>query len=144
MQPVRDLKSESIENLLNIGIITYNFQGCILSINNYAKEVLPTKRNINDRHIIYNIYPVLFDGENVKSEIEISKNDIRLIFKVCHHKLDSSNVIIMEDITHLKSIQRDNNLLHTILDAIHEGVQVSDERGVTIIYNYACEKSKEI
>lgn len=40
----------------------------------------------------------------------------------------------------LHSLERENKLLKTVLDAIHEGVQISDQNGVTVLYNWACER----
>lgn len=48
----------------------------------------------------------------------------------------------MKDIrdTAIDELRRENKLLRTILDAINEGVQLSNREGVTVLYNRACER----
>jgi arginine utilization regulatory protein len=40
----------------------------------------------------------------------------------------------------LQALERENKLLRAVLDAIHEGVQISDKDGVMVLYNSAAEK----
>ncbi|ATW23424.1 sigma-54 interaction domain-containing protein [Candidatus Formimonas warabiya] len=44
----------------------------------------------------------------------------------------------MED--KLSALERENRWLKTVLDAINEGVQLTNVEGVTVFYNHACEK----
>lgn len=40
----------------------------------------------------------------------------------------------------LRALEQENRWLKTVLDAIHEGVQLSNKEGVTVFYNRACER----
>ncbi|MDA8229289.1 MAG: sigma 54-interacting transcriptional regulator [Desulfitobacterium hafniense] len=42
--------------------------------------------------------------------------------------------------TSIEELQRENRWLKTVLDAIHEGVQLSNKEGVAVFYNKACER----
>lgn len=143
MSNLREINFLKLIKEIEMPIIIQNNNGFIIYCNESAEQILGIKKEDYDVIKLSEIVPELFKSGNIKNEVEINRQSNRKFRVIVKDYVDGC-YIMLEEITRIKELERDNHLLTTIFDAIHEGVQISDFEGITVLYNWACEKYEDL
>lgn len=133
---------EDMYNFLPVPIIQTDKSGNILFISNESKEVL----KLAGQMIPNNVKEIqqLFSNDLMKNEIVICDDNVNKTFSITKVEKTEYLFIIFKEITEEKKLLRENKILKEVLEHITEGVQISDENDVMILYNKSCEKIEGI
>lgn len=127
---------------LKIALIEADKLGNILFINEEAKKIL----SMQDKLIPSNfteIHDLFYEGV-IKNEIVIWNDGVKKIFNITMVDNKENIFIIFKDITTEKKLSMENGLLKAIIEHISDGVQISNESDVMVLYNNACERIEGI
>lgn len=121
-----------------IGLICVDSRGYMVAVNKVAAEALSMQYRPGIAVKLETACPHLFAGGELQQQVQIGTKGDKKTYRLRMVRIDGYSIVLLEDISRLKSLERENKMLRAIFDDINEGVQVSNQDGVTVLYNRAC------
>lgn len=133
---------EEVFNYFELPIIQAEKSGEILFISKEAKQLLQIEgksksSNLSELHI-------LFDRDIIKNQVELIKGGTEKTYRIKRVDKLGYIFIMLEDISLEKNLKFENGILKDIIEHIGDGVQISNDKDVMVLYNKACENIEGI
>lgn len=125
---------------LPFGILVIDENDYIVNFNSRASREINLPVEFKKYVKLEEVCPILFKDATLKKEVTIVNEGTKNHFDIHQSDWKGQRLIFLKDKTCQEQLEKENALLKTVLDKIHEGVQISDQKGVTTFYNAACAK----
>ncbi len=127
-------------DMIPVGVVVTDDAGYMVHFNPQAAAMLSLNKTAVKYIRLEEACPGIYRDGKLRKEAVFRTGEGRSTYKVTAAAGGSYKAVFIEDISRQTYLAEENDLLKTVLDAIHEGVQISDEKGVTVLYNKACER----
>jgi len=135
----REDSLEEILDLLPIGVMALDGHGSVKLLNTQAVRFLSIKKDIGYMRL-EEVCPLLYKDGRLKEEVVLEDGSMKISCRITSGKWKNYDMVFLEEDTGEKELTKENALFRTILDSVHEGVEISNSNGVMVFFNAACEK----